>query len=360
MTYSDYLQLQSLLSSQKLKSAQIGAPAHDETLFIVVHQVYELWFKQMLHDLDSLLAIFRSDYVDEHNMGTIVTRLNRISLIFHLLIEQLPILETMTPLDFLDFRNVLGSSSGFQSFQFRLLENKLGLLRSQRLQMPGHSYDQDFTTEQRAQLEKSESELSLFSELERWLERTPFLQMKGFDFLQSHKNAVDEMLRTERARISSHAELGDEARASRNKILDSHAEYFNSLFDEKRYEALRHSGDRRLSRKATLAALFLHLYRDEPMLQLPFKMLESVLTLDGNINTWRYRHSLMVLRMLGRRMGTGGSSGFDYLKSTVDQHRIFSDFFSISTFLVPRSVLPELPPNVKKELGFHYSGGLAK
>src|SRR5262245_53936927 len=100
MSYSDYLQLDKILDCQKLKSHQAEDPEPDETLFIVVHQAYELWFKQMLHDLDSLLAIFHSGYVDEHSMGTIVTRLDRISLIFGLLIEQLPILETMTPLDF--------------------------------------------------------------------------------------------------------------------------------------------------------------------------------------------------------------------------------------------------------------------
>lgn len=101
--YSDYLQLERLLGSQSPKSAEHGRPAHDETLFIIVHQVFELWFKQILHELDSVLALFKGDYVDEKQISVVVSRLLRVSEIQKLINEQFRIIETMTPLDFWNF-----------------------------------------------------------------------------------------------------------------------------------------------------------------------------------------------------------------------------------------------------------------
>jgi tryptophan 2,3-dioxygenase len=131
--YADYLQLDQLLSSQAPRSREHDKAAHDETLFIVVHQVYELWFKEILHELNSVIDMFGKNYVDEKEVGIAVLRLGRITEIQKLLIDQLRVLETMTPLDFLEFRDLLHPASGFQSFQFRLIENKLGMNPGQRL-----------------------------------------------------------------------------------------------------------------------------------------------------------------------------------------------------------------------------------
>ncbi|HEX9652600.1 MAG TPA: tryptophan 2,3-dioxygenase family protein, partial [bacterium] len=110
--YADYLKLEQLLSSQQPKSLEHASQlAHDEMMFIIVHQAYELWFKQILYELDSVMAIFEKNYVEENAIGTAVHRLNRINEIQKLLIEQLRILETMTPLDFLDFRDLLMPAS---------------------------------------------------------------------------------------------------------------------------------------------------------------------------------------------------------------------------------------------------------
>ena len=133
LNYSDYLKLDDILNSQALKSAENGTPAHDEMLFIIIHQVYELWFKQVLHELDSILNIFRQEIVVESDVSLAVARLNRIIEIQKILIDQIRILETMTAMDFLEFRDDLFPSSGFQSAQFRLLENKLGLLKNERI-----------------------------------------------------------------------------------------------------------------------------------------------------------------------------------------------------------------------------------
>ncbi len=128
--YADYLKLAALLSAQEPESARHGRPAHDEMLFIIVHQTYELWFKQILHELDRIQVDFGGDVVEDEYLGRIVHGLDRINEILKLLIQQLEVLETMTPLDFLDFRDFLFPASGFQSAQFRLIEIRLGVRRS--------------------------------------------------------------------------------------------------------------------------------------------------------------------------------------------------------------------------------------
>src|SRR5215831_14355700 len=110
--YGDYLRLDRLLSSQEPESAKIGINAHDEMLFIIVHQAYELWFKQTLHELDRVQADFGGEVVEDEYLGRIVRGLERINEILKLLIQQLEVLETMTPLDFLDFRDFLFPASG--------------------------------------------------------------------------------------------------------------------------------------------------------------------------------------------------------------------------------------------------------
>jgi tryptophan 2,3-dioxygenase len=108
-----------------------------------------------------------------------------------------------------------------------------------------------------------------------------------------------------------------------------------------------------LSHKATLAALFIQLYRDEPLLQLPFRVLTLLMDIDEQLTNWRSSHALMAQRMLGSKIGTGGSSGHGYLKSTISNKRIFTDLFNLSTYLIPRSQLPILPESLIRNLDFH-------
>ena len=130
LSYGDYLELDKILDSQSLKSEKNGNMVHDEMLFIIIHQTYELWFKQILHELDSIIEMFKGNYVEEENTGIVVSRLGRIIEIQKLLIDQVSILETMTPMDFLEFRDLLSPASGFQSIQFRKIENKLGGIKN--------------------------------------------------------------------------------------------------------------------------------------------------------------------------------------------------------------------------------------
>lgn len=355
MNYHDYLQIDRLLSIQKLESHEAGRHEHDEMLFIIVHQVYELWFKQILTEIDSILAIFSDDQVDERLMDCIVGRLRRIIDIQKLLIDQVHIIETMTPLDFLEFRDLLIPASGFQSLQFRAIENKLGLKRENRLRYNQSEYVQALKPEQRDAIKSVEDAPSLFDRVEQWLERTPFLKMEGFDFWTSYKKAVENGLLNDLNIIQQNPDLGPEDKKRNQTILENSLNSFKSLFDETAYATARANGEWRLSYKAVHAALLVQLYRDQPALQLPFRLITALQDMDELFTTWRHRHALMTKRMLGSKVGTGGSSGFQYLRDAADKHKVFQDLFQLTTFFVPRSKLPKLPKEVERELGFHYS-----
>ncbi len=354
--YHSYLQMDKLLSAQKLRSLELAEnPAHEEMLFIIVHQVYELWFKQIIHELDSVIALFAAERVDESNIGTAVSRLERVTDIQRLLIQQIEVLETMTPLDFLDFRNYLFPASGFQSFQFRVMEVILGLQEKERLTYNNHHYASVFNEEQKAQLNDATKSGSLFEAIEAWLERTPFLQFDQFDFLKYYRKAVNNMLSKEQEAIKASDYLTTQEIEMRLRMLGTTDTFFDSILDKEVHKQKQEAGELRLSYKATLAALLINLYRDEPILHMPFKLLQVLTEIDELFTTWRYRHAQMVLRMLGRKIGTGGSSGHKYLSETAEKHRIFSDLHNISTLLIPRSELPELPITLKKELGFYFT-----
>lgn len=350
--YHDYLELDRLLSSQKRRSEEFGHPAHDEWLFITVHQTYELWFKQVIFDLSSILETLSQDPLPERDLGTAVRRLERILDIFKFTIGQIDILETMTPLDFLDFRDYLYPASGFQSVQFRLIEVQLGLREADRLSYNSSAFVSHLPEAQREAVLKASNSPSLFDQVEKWLARTPFLQAKDYDFWKSYQTAVLEMLTQDRDTVRSNARLTDEVRARNLTMIDGTEKTFRSLFDEKAYEELRQQGHFRLSFKALHAALFIQVYRDEPMLQQPHRLLSCLVDLDETLTNWRYRHAQMAMRMLGRKIGTGGSSGHDYLRDTASKHQVFKDFVQLATFLIPRSKIPALPAHVRSQLDF--------
>lgn len=353
--YADYLRLDALLSSQKPRSVELGSPAHDELLFIIVHQVYELWFKQILHEIDSVRDSFGKGYVDEKDVGVAVSRLHRITEIQKLLIDELRVLETMTALDFLDFRDLLYPASGFQSYQFRLIENKMGMRPDQRLLYNREAYYAPLSPAHQEMIRRSETEPSLFDLVEDWLARTPFLDFNGFNFWTHYRSAVEEMLQTDRDTIISNPLSSDEEKEQQLQGLSLNEENFAALLDEQKHSELVARGRRRLSHKATQAALLIELYRDEPILHIPYGLLNVLMDIDEQFTTWRYRHALMAHRMIGTKIGTGGSTGYNYLKATVDKYKVFSDLFNLSTFLIPRSRLPQLPDDVRKNLGFYYS-----
>lgn len=355
--YSSYLGLEKILGAQHPRSKELGKEAHEETLFIIVHQVYELWFKQILHEVESVVDLFKTHNVDEKNIDIAVLRLERVNEILKLLIQQIRVIETMTPLEFLDFRSYLFPASGFQSFQFRKLEVMLGLKIEKRTSYTEYKYYHEFSKSEQDEIIKLESEKSLFDLLEAWLERTPFIDIDGFDFKKKYMSAVENMLQREQDAILTSDYLSEHEKQMRLKMNGDSNTFFANVFDESYHNQLIAEGKMRLSYKATIAALLIELYGTEPLLQLPYRLINVITEMDELITGWRYRHAQMVMRMLGRKSGTGGSSGHDYLMETVRKHQIFIDFHNISTLLIPKSELPELPNEIKKKLGFYYNYG---
>ncbi|XP_056295582.1 tryptophan 2,3-dioxygenase A [Pseudoliparis swirei] len=348
--YGEYLQLEKILSAQVLQSELKADKIHDEHLFIVTHQAFELWFKQILYELDSVRHIFISGHVrDERYMLKVNNRIHRIVRILNLLLEQFAVLETMTALDFFDFRGYLAPASGFQSLQFRLLENKIGVPDNLRVPYNRRHHRDNFKGQESKLLLASEQEPTLLKLIEEWLERTPGLEADGFNFWQRLAINIFKGLNQEKEKIEKMADSEEKlemmAELVKQKVL------FTSLFDEKRHEHLFSKGERRISYKALQGALMINFYREEPRFQVPFQLLTSLMDIDTLMTKWRYNHVCMVHRMIGNKAGTGGSSGYHYLRSTVsDRYKVFVDLFNLATFLVPRHWVPKLNPNVHKFL----------
>ena len=352
--YGDYLRLDQLLDAQNLESAKRGEAVHDEMLFIIVHQAYELWFKQIIWELDSILEIFGQEVVDETDMGTVVARLRRIRAIQELLLEQIVVLETMTPLDFLEFRDYLFPASGFQSAQFRILENKFGVRPQDRLLLAGAEYTARLSDEDRARVKAAEAAPSLFDLVESWLERTPFLDRGDFRFWEAYRMAVQRRIEADRQVVENNPNLTEEERRAQLEEFERTWKQFVALFDPDRYALEQDAGRMRLSHRAFQAAVFITLYRDQPALQEPYRVLELLMDIDEAFTAWRYRHAQMALRMIGRRIGTGGSAGAKYLEKAAERSRVFEDLLNLATFLVPKKDRPALPDDIVASMLFRY------
>lgn len=376
MLYGDYLMLDQLLSSQepitRTKFNQHRkTEVHDEHLFIITHQTYELWFKQIIFELDSVRQLLNKEQVDEANMLKISSRLDRIRKIFGILVEQFSILETMTPLDFMDFRDYLAPASGFQSYQFRLIENKLGIKNENRFNYRANQANQPYLDVFKDPkcidaIKKSESEPSLFKLIERWLERTPGLEEDGFNFLKKYGDAVNSMLQAERDIIEA-GRRDVELSKLEGKLPFEEAEkaeaHLKSMRDDVEKKKLLYlpilDQDEfvrrnlfRFSHKAMHGALMVSLYRDEPRFNQPYQLLVTLMDIDSLLTKWRQNHTQMVLRMIGSdTLGTGGSSGYQYLRATLTpRYNVFLDLFNLSTYLIPKERIPELTPCMRKRL----------
>jgi tryptophan 2,3-dioxygenase len=338
--YHDYLSLDKLLDSQKRRSETFGKPAHEEWLFISVHQVYEIWFFQILKEIQSLLPLFNKPAIPERDMGTIDHRIHRILTICKNLTSPLDILETMTPHEFLDFRDYLYPASGFQSAQFRMIEVLLGLKMENRIKLSESPFYDHLKEPLKSELLGLMKGNTLFDGLDNWLSRTPFLKTSEFDFGTQYKTALLNVYKEDLEVISKNPRLSESDKERSVKNIQSFLDQVDAVFNEQKYNEMRAQGVFRFSFHAFHAALFISLYRDEPVLQTPFSILNSLMDIDEALTTWRHRHALMAHRMLGRKVGTGGSSGTDYLKDTADKHKIYTDLFNMSSFLIPRSKLP--------------------
>lgn len=351
ITYHSYLQLDKILDAQLPVSYKIGQPVHDEMLFVTTHQVYEIWFRQILHEIGSILEIFAQQRVGDTEIHRIVSRLQRITKIQHIMVDQVKILETMTPMDFLEFRDILGQASGLQSYQFRLLEIKLGIPAD----INSIPFFSTLEPSVKQALIDSIEQPSLLTLVEKWLERIPFLQTDNFSFWESYREAIKSVLHEDRVRIQNESELTSIDMQKRMQQHQQIETQFEALFDDNIYNVLINNGERRISRLATSAALLIYLYRDQPIFQLPYMLLSTLVEIDELLTNWRQAHISMVQRMIGQRSGTGGTSGQKYLAHAAQSRKVFNDFTNLASFLVKGTMLPPLPESVKRKLGFHHA-----
>lgn len=336
--YSDYLQLDKILNAQQTEAEKMGIDAHDEMLFIIIHQAYELWFKQIIYEIDSIGNIMVKPVNDNSPaLQMVVHRLERINTILKVLVQQIDVLGTMTPMDFLDFRDLLRPASGFQSWQFKITEAKLGLKFEHRHGQ--EYYISQLREEHRNMIKEVENSPSLLELLNNWLERMPF-----FDDQENWKNFKTKFPSKENMHVfwAEYKQIYINSLTENEKANDSS---FSEMF-------FTEDSNKGLSAKACRAALFIMLYRGYPMLHLPYRLLDSLLGVDELLSTWRFRHVNMVHRMIGTRTGTGGSTGKDYLKGALDKHYIFKDIASLTSFLIDRNNLPKLSSELEKKLGY--------
>lgn len=337
MYYHDYLELDKILDAQHPESFTPGQqPAHDEMLFIIVHQAYELWFKQIQFELDYVQGIFGQDHINDNaeDLNLVRHRLHRVIRILELLNQQITLLDTMTPLDFLEFRNLLTPSSGFQSLQYRLVEARLGLRMEERHHRDYYKRTNEggFTAAHYELLTRIEAGENLLDQVNRWLERMPFFRREywtsypGNTFWDDYTALYRESL-TER-------EAG--------KIED----FRQFFFPDGAPSSL-------MSPEALRSALFIMLYRDFPVFQTSYQILDALIEIDHWMAGWRHKHLTMVRRMIGMRVGTGNTTGAGYLEGALARHYIYRDLAALSTFLIERRKLPRLPVELIRHLSFN-------
>jgi tryptophan 2,3-dioxygenase len=263
MTYASYLQLDTLLSAQRPVS---DPEYHDELLFIVQHHVAELWLKLMIHELRAAIVDLDADRADQAQK-----KLARIKRIQDQLFNEWAVLETMTPHEYLKFRDALGPSSGFQSLQYRTVEFLLGNKNADMLAVFAH--DGEAEAGLRATLESP----GLYDAVLRWLAR-------------------------------------------RGHAVPGHV--------------LERDVREGWTRDASLLPVFARVYEAPEKYWAEYEICETLVDIEENFQMWRFRHMKAVERIIGYRPGTGGSSGVGFLRKALDL-TFFPELLEVRTELKP-------------------------
>ena len=343
ITYSEYLRLHQLLALQDGAVEDDREITADELHFIIIHQSFELWFKLIINELRAVRDLLSQDPIAESEIPIIVHHLGRSTEILKLMQNQWRVMETLSPQGFLAFRDALGTASGFESFQMRELEILLGLDRVQR---PGGMDPLEHFEKLAGESEHGRlawqrllavsEEATIVEVLQHWLERTPvhgsIPTTKGDGetvaaFVESH---LASMAAQNQRSISRHEQM-------ETSDLDRLKQRFDASLEAARDflipdgEVCRHRA----------GLLFIESYRELPLLAWPRTLVDAVVELEQQLLLFRHHHARMVERMIGRRVGTGGSSGVDYLDAT-SKARIFSDLWAVRTILVKRSAIEDV------------------
>jgi tryptophan 2,3-dioxygenase len=352
MYYGTYLQLDKIIESQYPVSFEPGnEPAHDEMLFIIIHQAYELWFKQILFELNYCETVFKKEPINDNSedLNLVRHRFKRVIKILELLNQQVNVLDTMTPMDFLAFRNLLTPSSGFQSKQFRLIEAKLGLDINKRHQKDYYKRTNEggFTQKDYAHINETEDSKNILQLVNTWLERMPFFDASYWGAAQL-EDPIHHPFWEAYTTIYTEG-LSDREKA---KAADFKAVFFEQ-FSEDMTEEYKATLVTSFSPTAMRAALFIMLYRDFPVFQTSYQILDALIEIDHLMSNWRHKHLIMVRRMIGMRVGTGNTSGAGYLEGALNKHFVYKDLSGLSTYLIERRKLPKLPDSLIQYLGFN-------
>lgn len=353
--YWDYLRLDELLALQGGLERDESKLSGHEVLFIVVHQVYELWFKLALRELGAARDVLKTEPVPEDQIALAVLSLRRVREVFEQAENHFRLIETLTTRDFLDFRDKLLPASGFESAQLREVEIVFGLEDSERIHLGREgSYRQalraadgsETSASRRVEARRAERP-TLREAIDEWLHRTPIrgsapsapddeAAVTAFveDFLAAHRAELGDF--AERAARQS-AGAGDrDALARRYAAECEGASRFLHAEDVPEHQRARR-------RRIRAALVFIESYRELPLLAWPRELCDTIVALEQAFVLFRQRHARMVEREIGRRVGTGGSTGVDYLDETALRYRVFRDFWAVRTILVPRHAVPPLP-----------------
>ncbi len=349
LNYWDYIKVEDLLSLQSGIAKDDSKIANDEVMFITVHQVFELWFKLVLRELVSARDLFKRDRVAEQELSGAVRSLKRIATIFRVCTHHWEVMETLTTREYLAFRDKLMGASGFQSAQLRQIEIVFGLDDAQRIPLgvePSYlealrSHDGK-SSPALARVKSQLADKPSFKEaIESWLFRTPIDGSGPNDkhaakrlsefvarFLESYERVLDQTCKRAIAISSSD---GDKER-----LRERYSKEKQALAG-----FLSGDGDARVQR-IRCAMLLIETYRELPLLAWPRELLDAIVEVEQLFVIFRQRHARMVERIIGRRTGTGGSAGVDYLDQTALKYRIFRDLWAVRTLQIPRSAAPEL------------------
>ena len=352
--YWDYIKIEEILALQTGIADSDVDLANDEVMFIVIHQIDELWFKLALRELVHVRDLFGQGKVREQQLANGVRGIRRMALLFEQIAHHFSLMETMTTRDYLGFRDKLSPASGFQSAQLREIEILLGLKIEERLPL-GHDHDYlralkypdgRESPASRRVAARLDDRPTLHEAIGEWLYRTPIQgstpeQAEDEEQVQSFIEAylAAQAIELESARdLAVAAAPGDadrqrlEARYGQEKI---NARAFLTAEDAEPAQRRRWS-------RIRAALLFIESYRELPLLAWPREVLDGLVHLEQAFVIFRQRHARMVERVVGRRTGTGGSAGVDYLDQTALKYRVFRDLWAVRTLLIQRSALPPL------------------
>lgn len=353
-SYWEYIKVEDLLTLQTGVESEEGLLSDDEVRFIVIHQIDELWFKLVLRELVRGRDLFRRERVPETSLASAATSLRRIVLVFQLAGDHFRLMETMRTTDYLAFRDKLSPASGFQSAQMREIEILLGLDPTERVPLGHeHSYLQalqasDGPSPAAARVERRIADLPSFKDaLDAWLLRTPIDGSKPGDvgddatvtaFLDDFLCGHGRMLARQREFSTNLQALAPADHARLQERYDA------ELADARAFLGAEDIADptaRVRTRRLRAAILFIHTHRQLPLLSWPGEILDAVLEAEQAMLIFRQRHARMVERVIGRRVGTGGSAGVDYLDQTALRYRIFKEIWRTRTLLLDPDLAPK-------------------